>query len=109
MTGSPSACATVSPTPVEFSTSAGIILAGTFSVLAIFAHRGVAREIGIVVAIGVLADTFLVRTILLPMLVADLGTRFWWPTRVPPTKNKQSQEGESLTGAASASQTRDRR
>lgn len=66
-------------------TSAGLILAGTFSVLAILPIVA-SREIGIVVAIGVLADTFLVRTILLPMLVADLGTRFWWPTQVPPTR-----------------------
>jgi putative drug exporter of the RND superfamily len=65
-------------------TSAGIILAGTFSVLAILPIVA-SREIGIVVALGVLADTFLVRTILLPMLVADLGPRFWWPTKVPPT------------------------
>lgn len=65
-------------------TSAGLILAGTFSVLAILPIVA-SREIGIVVAIGVLADTFLVRTILLPMLVADLGTRFWWPTKIPPT------------------------
>jgi RND superfamily putative drug exporter len=64
-------------------TSAGLILAGTFSVLAILPIVA-SREIGIVVAIGVLADTFLVRTILLPMLVADLGPRFWWPTKVPP-------------------------
>ena len=63
-------------------TSAGSILAGTFSVLAILPIVA-SREIGIVVALGVLADTFLVRTVLLPMLVADLGTRFWWPTRVP--------------------------
>ncbi|HVA06803.1 MAG TPA: MMPL family transporter, partial [Acidimicrobiales bacterium] len=64
-------------------TSAGLILAGTFSVLAILPIVA-SREIGIVVALGVLADTFLVRTILLPMLVADLGPRFWWPTRLPP-------------------------
>ena len=66
-------------------TSAGIILAGTFSVLAILPIVA-SREIGIVVALGVLADTFLVRTVLLPMLVADLGPRFWWPTKVPPAR-----------------------
>lgn len=61
-------------------TSAGVILAGTFSVLAILPIVA-SRELGIVVAIGVLADTFLVRTILVPTLAADLGRKFWWPTR----------------------------
>ena len=64
-------------------TSAGLVLAGTFSVLAILPIVA-SREIGIVVAIGVLGDTLLVRTILVPTLAADLGTRFWWPTRVSP-------------------------
>jgi len=63
-------------------TSAGVVLAGTFSVLAILPVVA-SREIGIVVALGVLADTFLVRTVLLPTLAADLGRRFWWPTGVP--------------------------
>ena len=66
-------------------TSAGVILAGTFSVLAILPIVA-SREIGIVVAIGVLADTFLVRTILVPMLIADLGSRFWWPSRPAPER-----------------------
>jgi RND superfamily putative drug exporter len=63
-------------------TSAGIVLAGTFSVLAVLPVVA-SREIGIVVALGVLADTFLVRTVLVPTLAADLGRRFWWPTRFP--------------------------
>jgi putative drug exporter of the RND superfamily len=64
-------------------TSAGVILAGTFSVLAILPIVA-SREIGIVVAVGVLADTFLVRTVLVPMVMADLGPRFWWPSRPAP-------------------------
>jgi putative drug exporter of the RND superfamily len=64
-------------------TSAGIVLAGTFAALAILPVVA-SREIGIVVALGVLADTFLVRTVLVPMLAADLGRRFWWPTRIAP-------------------------
>jgi RND superfamily putative drug exporter len=64
-------------------TSAGVILAGTFSVLAVLPIVA-SREIGIVVAIGVLADTFLVRTILVPMLMADMKSRFWWPSRPAP-------------------------
>ncbi|HUO49406.1 MAG TPA: MMPL family transporter, partial [Acidimicrobiales bacterium] len=62
-------------------TSAGVILAGTFSVLAILPVVA-SREIGIIVAIGVLADTVLVRTVLVPTLAADLGAKFWWPTKV---------------------------
>ena len=62
-------------------TSAGLVLAGTFAVLAVLPVAA-SREIGIVVALGVLADTFLVRTVLVPTLVADLGRRFWWPTPV---------------------------
>ncbi len=64
-------------------TSAGVVLAGTFAVLALLPVVA-SREIGIVVAIGVLADTFLVRTILVPTLAADVGRWFWWPTRLPP-------------------------
>ncbi|MHB8438238.1 MAG: MMPL family transporter [Acidimicrobiales bacterium] len=60
--------------------SAGMVLAGTFAVLALLPVVA-SREIGIVVAMGVLADTFLVRTVLVPTLAADLGRRFWWPTR----------------------------
>jgi RND superfamily putative drug exporter len=78
-------------------TSAGIILAGTFSVLAILPIVA-SREIGIIVAIGVLADTFLVRTILLPMLVADLGPRFWWPTKVPPSLTTTGKKPSSRRG-----------
>ncbi len=73
-------------------TSAGVILAGTFSVLAILPIVA-SRELGIVVAVGVLADTFLVRTILVPTLAADLGRRFWWPTRPGPTEAKVDTAG----------------
>ncbi len=61
-------------------TSAGVVLAGTFCVLALLPVAA-SREIGIVVALGVLADTFLVRTILVPTLAADMRRWFWWPTR----------------------------
>jgi RND superfamily putative drug exporter len=61
-------------------TSAGLVLAGTFSVLALLPVAA-SREIGIVVAMGVLADTFLVRTVLVPTMAADLRRWFWWPTK----------------------------
>jgi RND superfamily putative drug exporter len=60
-------------------TSAGIVLAGTFLVLASLPLVFL-TEIGFVVAFGVLLDTFLVRSILVPAIALDLGDRFWWPS-----------------------------
>jgi putative drug exporter of the RND superfamily len=60
-------------------TSAGIVLAGTFSVLAVLPLVFL-TEIGFVVAFGVLLDTFLVRSVLVPALVLQVGPRVWWPS-----------------------------
>ncbi len=60
-------------------TSAGIVLAGTFSVLAVLPLVFL-TEIGFVVAFGVLLDTFLVRSVLVPALALSIGPRFWWPS-----------------------------
>jgi RND superfamily putative drug exporter len=60
-------------------TSAGIVLAGTFSVLAVLPLTFL-TELGFVVAFGVLLDTFLVRSILVPAIALNLGDRFWWPS-----------------------------
>jgi putative drug exporter of the RND superfamily len=60
-------------------TSAGIVLAGTFSALASLPLVSF-TEIGFVIAFGVLLDTFLVRTILVPALVLELDRRVWWPS-----------------------------
>ena len=65
-------------------TSAGIVLAGTFSVLAVLPLVFL-TEIGFVVAFGVLLDTFLVRSVLVPALGVKLGKRFWWPSKLAQT------------------------
>ena len=57
-------------------TSAGIVLAGTFSVLASLPLVFL-TEIGFVIAFGVLLDTFLVRSVLVPALVFDIGPKVW--------------------------------
>jgi RND superfamily putative drug exporter len=60
-------------------TSAGIVLAGTFSVLAVLPLVAL-TQIGITVALGVLLDTFVVRSVLVPALTFSLGERTWWPS-----------------------------
>ena len=60
-------------------TSAGLILAGTFAVLGVLPLVTLA-EIGFIVAFGVLLDTFVVRSVLVPALVMDAGPAWWWPS-----------------------------
>jgi len=60
-------------------TSAGIVLAGTFSVLAVLPLVAL-TQIGITVAFGILLDTFVVRSLLVPALTLDLDERTWWPS-----------------------------
>ncbi|MFB9311618.1 MMPL family transporter [Nocardioides plantarum] len=59
-------------------TSAGILLAAVFTVLGVLPLI-VLTQIGVIVGFGVLLDTLLVRSVLVPALVALLGRRFWWP------------------------------
>ena len=62
-------------------TSAGLILAGTFGSMAT-APLIVLFQVGVAVAIGVLIDTFLVRSILVPAITTLVGDRAWWPSGV---------------------------
>lgn len=62
-------------------TSAGLVLAGTFAVLGTLPMTAFA-EIGFAVALGVLLDTFIVRSILVTSLFLDVGRRVWWPHRL---------------------------
>ncbi len=64
-------------------TSAGLILAGTFGSMA-SAPLVVLFQIGVAVAVGVLIDTFIVRSILVPALTTLIGDRAWWPSRGRP-------------------------
>jgi RND superfamily putative drug exporter len=62
-------------------TSAGIVLAGTFAVLGVLPITFL-TQIGFVVAFGVLLDTFIVRSIIVPALVFDIGPKIWWPSKL---------------------------
>jgi len=64
-------------------TSAGLILAGTFGSMA-SAPLVVLFQIGVAVAVGVLLDTFVVRSILVPAVTTLIGDRAWWPSRRRP-------------------------
>jgi RND superfamily putative drug exporter len=68
-------------------TSAGIVLAGTFSVLAVLPLTFL-TEIGFVVAFGVLLDTFLVRSVLVPSIALTMGDKFWWPSALSRPKDE---------------------
>ena len=59
-------------------TSAGLVLAATFAALATLPLTGLV-EMAFAVAFGVLLDTLVVRSLLVPALAYDLGARIWWP------------------------------
>jgi len=67
-------------------TAAGLVLAGSFAVLAIIGGKGsggsMIREVGIGLAAGILMDTFVVRTVLVPCTAVLLGRWNWWPSRL---------------------------
>ena len=65
-------------------TSAGVVLAATFAVLRVIPLVFLA-ELGFTVALGVLLDTLIVRSILVPALSHDIGKRIWWPSRLAKT------------------------
>ena len=66
-------------------TGAGIVLVGTFGALAVLPLVAL-TEIGFIVAFGVLLDTFIVRSVIVPALVMDVGRRVWWPSRLSRAK-----------------------
>ncbi|MFG1750218.1 MMPL family transporter [Streptosporangium sandarakinum] len=62
-------------------TSAGVVLAATFAALVVIPLAFLA-QLAFIVAFGVLLDTLVVRSLLVPALVRDLGPRAWWPGRL---------------------------
>ncbi len=62
-------------------TSAGVLLAAVFAVLGVLPLIALA-QVGLIVCIGVLLDTLIVRTVLVPALAFILGEKFWWPAKI---------------------------
>lgn len=61
-------------------TSAGILLAAVFAVLGVL-PLVVLAQLGVIICVGVLLDTLLVRTVVVPAIAVALGNKFWWPRR----------------------------
>jgi RND superfamily putative drug exporter len=72
-------------------TSAGIVLAAVFTVLGVLPII-LLTQIGVIVAVGVLLDTLVVRTLIVPALAFRLGPRFWWPASVDPVEQARAVE-----------------
>jgi RND superfamily putative drug exporter len=62
-------------------TSAGVVLAATFAVLGTLPLVFLA-QLGFAVAFGVLLDTIIVRSLLVPALAYDIGAKIWWPSKL---------------------------
>jgi RND superfamily putative drug exporter len=65
-------------------TSAGIVLAAVFCVLGVLPLM-VLTQLGVIVGLGILLDTFIVRTVVIPALFTVIGPRIWWPATVDGT------------------------
>ncbi|MFM2437730.1 MAG: hypothetical protein RLZ55_541, partial [Actinomycetota bacterium] len=76
-------------------TSAGIVLAATFLVLGVLPLVFL-REIGFAVALGVLLDTFIIRSLLVPALSYDIGRKIWWPSKLSKQPDPELTPAEAL-------------
>ena len=80
-------------------TSAGLVLAGTFAALGTLPLVAFA-EIGIAVALGIVLDTIVVRSILVTALNLDFGRHIWWPSRLATKRDTPSAGGSAAYTAA---------
>lgn len=80
-------------------TSAGVVLAATFSALAVIPLLFLA-QLAFIVAFGVLLDALLVRSLLVPALTLDIGKKIWWPSALA-KKEPEAAEAENETVSAS--------
>ncbi|MFA5551316.1 MAG: efflux RND transporter permease subunit [Trueperaceae bacterium] len=78
-------------------TSAGVVLAATFAALGVIPILFLA-QIAFIVAFGVLIDTFVVRSFLVPALVYDIGPAVWWPSKL--AREDASEKGPVAAEAA---------
>ncbi len=70
-------------------TSAGIVLAAVFCVLGVLPLI-VLTQLGIIVGLGILLDTFLVRTVVIPAIFTIIGPKVWWPSDIEPSYGRHA-------------------
>lgn len=70
-------------------TSAGVVLAAVFAALGVL-PLVVLGQLGLIVGVGVLVDTLVVRTVIVPSLFGILGERIWWPSPGPAVRREES-------------------
>ncbi|WP_435770072.1 MMPL family transporter [Nocardioides sp. SYSU DS0651] len=79
-------------------TAAGLVLAATFATLATMPMT-FALQIGTTIALGVLLDTMIVRSVLVTALNLDLGNRIWWPSRLDRRPDRRDPEPDPPAAA----------
>jgi RND superfamily putative drug exporter len=82
-------------------TSAGLIFAGSFLALVPSSMRALS-EVGFAIAVGLLLDTLIVRTLIVPAAAMLLGPWNWWPRRPQPVVEDSRTEGQGRSSAAGA-------
>ncbi|UZI27155.1 MMPL family transporter [Streptomyces sp. VB1] len=82
-------------------TSAGVVLAATFAALGVI-PLAFLLQIAFIVAFGVLLDTLVVRSLLVPALVRDIGPKAWWPGAL----SREGSDGQRGTVAEAGSESR---
>jgi RND superfamily putative drug exporter len=75
-------------------TSAGIVLAGVFAALGVLPLVTLG-QLGLIVGVGVVVDTLVVRTVIVPAIFALVGDRIWWPGRL---RQSAADAGEPAPG-----------
>jgi len=85
-------------------TSAGLVLAGTFSVLGVLPLVFL-TEIGFTIAVGVLIDTLIVRSLLVPALTLEIGDRVWWPSALAKRRDRGGPKTRERVAAQPAYET----
>jgi RND superfamily putative drug exporter len=85
-------------------TSAGLVLAATFAALGVLPILFLA-QLAFIVAFGVLLDTFLVRSLLVPALAYDIGRAIWWPSRLGRAAERSPAREEIVAELADAAGT----